>query len=1062
MCTRWLPAFILVITITSMASSQTTGYRDRLARVRDVVDSKELVMIWSEGPTFNTHTSHQRIYDLDLLQPVPDSTLVRKPVQADSLVPEYERMSVAAGNFLGGEYKQFVAAWTGPNNTVTVIVPHIDPATLSWSQVERLSIPGLNPLGVNRKIHVATGDFFGDRQDEFVLGFQGADTTIHLQIYSFDPGSLVPHLRGTINDEHTRGPVNNIDNWDIITGDFNGDGYHDIALLWVKPLTGSDWALYAKIYTVDDQGNIIPKGTREIFHNPGYQITTVNISAAPGDFDNDAAMEIAFGFNFFQGEQSGFDTYVYLLDVQHNLDSIYTSDATRIARNDVGPNDPESFGVGVGDLNHNGRDDIVVMSGSTFHVYRLDGQGIPQHMVQQSVQDPGTSDYSDHFLEVGDMDRDGFSEVVIARDYASFGPGEMEHFSLYVYGLDSSLSTTILKGRRLNENEILSNSGGRHYAIALGDFDGDRVRLGPPVHYQKKDIMQPTVVLYSPPTHYDIFDTTIADLSGCYPGQSCGFTSSYIQSTTMDTTVTTESHEDWGVGGSIFVQLPDASSRVSATYGETFSRQASSTKSYTITTGRIAAGDDWIYANVYDIDFYEYPVYDGDNPDPKGYFLVSIPGTPRPLWIESKDDDLLGNLFRPDHEVGNVLSYPTTTVSDTARVITDFPEQTIGSTGSSLAKLQLSSFTENNVTSSWDEGLDVTATLGAIGSVSVGEFVSVSFPVGVEVSVSGHYSRGEITTQTVRAGQSLEVESDLGHLQPQYGTSGTYYVRPYAYWTSYGALALDYKVTQLPTGASSFWQTRYGGKTDLAFSRPWRYDPQKGLPFPGNDPTYIDRTRDIFLSKPEPHGGDTVGIYMRIRNFGLQAVTTPFPVRVYDGNPSSGGILLGEAMVDTTIQPRSYVGVVVPWAIPLSESLQGVRLYAVIDPDNAVTNEVHEDNNMGWAPAISLGGGLVPVQEAEPLPSKFALYQSYPNPFNPMTTIPFDLPVAARVSLKVFNVLGQEVVTLADEVWQAGNHHVHFNAAGLPSGVYFYRMQATPLDGKGNEVVATRKAVLLK
>ena len=73
---------------------------------------------------------------------------------------------------------------------------------------------------------------------------------------------------------------------------------------------------------------------------------------------------------------------------------------------------------------------------------------------------------------------------------------------------------------------------------------------------------------------------------------------------------------------------------------------------------RIAAGDDWIYANVFDIDFYEYPVYDSLETI-LGYFLVSIPGTPRPLWIEGKDDYVLGNQFRADHEVGNILSYKT-------------------------------------------------------------------------------------------------------------------------------------------------------------------------------------------------------------------------------------------------------------------------------------------------------------------------------------------------------------------------------------------------------------------
>ena len=189
----------------------------------------------------------------------------------------------------------------------------------------------------------------------------------------------------------------------------------------------------------------------------------------------------------------------------------------------------------------------------------------------------------------------------------------------------------------------------------------------------------------------------------------------------------------------------------------------------------------------------------------------------------------------------------------------------------------------------------------------------LGFDAGVDVEVNGHYNRGEISTQTVKVQNSLEVRGDLGHLDAQYGTSGTYYVQPYSYWTSYGALALDYKVTQLPVGGNSFWQTHYGNKTDLAFSLPWRYDSQKGYPFPRNDSTYRYRTRDIKLSKDLPLGGDTVTIIAKVRNFGLQAITTPFSVKFYKGDPNNGGTMIAQTTVDTTIAARGYRNVSVQW-----------------------------------------------------------------------------------------------------------------------------------------------------
>ncbi|MCI0514228.1 T9SS type A sorting domain-containing protein [candidate division KSB1 bacterium] len=67
---------------------------------------------------------------------------------------------------------------------------------------------------------------------------------------------------------------------------------------------------------------------------------------------------------------------------------------------------------------------------------------------------------------------------------------------------------------------------------------------------------------------------------------------------------------------------------------------------------------------------------------------------------------------------------------------------------------------------------------------------------------------------------------------------------------------------------------------------------------------------------------------------------------------------------------------------------------------------------------------------------------NYPNPFNPSTTIEFSLPTSNHVVLKVYDVLGKEILTLVDETLAAGQHQVHFDARHLASGVYFYKIQA--------------------
>ena len=93
-------------------------------------------------------------------------------------------------------------------------------------------------------------------------------------------------------------------------------------------------------------------------------------------------------------------------------------------------------------------------------------------------------------------------------------------------------------------------------------------------------------------------------------------------------------------------------------------------------------------------------------------------------------------------------------------------------------------------------------------------------------------------------------------------------------------------------------------------------------------------------------------------------------------------------------------------------------------------------------------------------PDEFTLAQNYPNPFNPSTRIDFSLAVDSKVSLRVFDVLGQEVASLINSNLVAGSHNVVFNAAGLNSGVYFYRIDASGIDGTNFSSV--KKMILTK
>jgi hypothetical protein len=111
--------------------------------------------------------------------------------------------------------------------------------------------------------------------------------------------------------------------------------------------------------------------------------------------------------------------------------------------------------------------------------------------------------------------------------------------------------------------------------------------------------------------------------------------------------------------------------------------------------------------------------------------------------------------------------------------------------------------------------------------------------------------------------------------------------------------------------------------------------------------------------------------------------------------------------------------------------------------------------------AVGMLKGVTGVAEQKNgVPSEFSLSQNYPNPFNPTTVISYQLPVTSNISLRVYNLLGQEVATLFEGIRQPGNYEATFDGSDLASGVYLYRLSANH-NGATN-FSETMKLVLLK
>jgi hypothetical protein len=164
--------------------------------------------------------------------------------------------------------------------------------------------------------------------------------------------------------------------------------------------------------------------------------------------------------------------------------------------------------------------------------------------------------------------------------------------------------------------------------------------------------------------------------------------------------------------------------------------------------------------------------------------------------------------------------------------------------------------------------------------------------------------------------------------------------------------------------------------------------------------------------------------------------------------------LIGLASYSTKAQSSDFISFNAPIAYAAAGVPDSCVIYLAIVGSNAGNSVAHVGSAMRFDDLAF--SGLAGISTPSPnAPGRFVLAQNYPNPFNPSTLIQYEIPQQSHVTLVVYNLLGQEVAHLVDEVQAGGTHNVRFNAGNMPSGAYFYQLRA------GNRVT-TRQLVIMK
>lgn len=194
------------------------------------------------------------------------------------------------------------------------------------------------------------------------------------------------------------------------------------------------------------------------------------------------------------------------------------------------------------------------------------------------------------------------------------------------------------------------------------------------------------------------------------------------------------------------------------------------------------------------------------------------------------------------------------------------------------------------------------------------------------------------------------------------------------------------------------------------------------------------------------------------------AATDTHPV-----SPASTNNVFELVVVNTTGKPLHQVQVIareIPAWLELDLTTLSLNH---IDPDEEVVARFHFDvdeqapiDDLQRVQFSFLASGEVLAERTFSLqveaPKELVLHANYPNPFNPVTTLAYDLPQAAHVTIRVYNLLGQEVTTLVNEARPAGSHDVSWNAQGFATGLYIYVLS---MRGADDQITQQRRTMML-
>ncbi len=1078
--------FIILLLLPQTTSLAQTSDEplDPLAGGRSAGTSDEILFIWADYTGTGGGYFHNKFYDYTSFNnpDINNEITVRSKDSIPGQMDSKEFLDAFAEDIDGDGFEEIVETWSGTEDQpIQIVIRQIDSTDYSFIQVDGTGVLEEDEtISNNTLIRLVPGNFDNDVEKEFILAYVNEDS-VKIILYDTD-GTLMPVRKNSVQDEVIY-LNNNAINYDITTGDFDGDGTDEIVLVGgertqvydpsVEDLVNRE-SMFVKLYDVlINDGYEIQARTRKgeiemvnemmVGKKINYRLNGIRIASV--DFDNNAIDDIVIGYQVFDNS-----TYFALqaLRPHTNLDSIQINDSVMYIHQEVLDDRGGSMTITAADMTGDGKEELIFAAWNKLAVYGADNDLILTSLAEIGGINVAGSNSGDSYhrtMTVTDLDaetgQDKWRNEIVLFDKQNVGEFSETKIEIRVYEsrVDYTGKLNLKYRAALTDYDVTMNSDSP-VAIITGNFDRDGMILGTPRKYRETGVFQPLIVLNAPPVHFDVLDNAPYDISGCFTGGDCDFIATYEEGLSQTEQITTQLNSDWGIDSKVYFDYEVAGNKLNtyltANYGKNFSNVEKSSQTVTVGVQVQAIHDDLIYATVSDYTIWEYPVY--NNNEFQGYLTTIVPELTENRWFPSKSWS--GNAYMPEHEAGNIMSYPD---------YSEFSEITSGneiikglennnySLGPSTAyewRLEFSDFQENSASQTEKIGVEVglDAAIGQAGTVTasgtpagVGVSQSINYKVQLGLSVVGNYNTESFSSHTTTVKKDLLLKVNMGATT---SSETGYQVTPFAYWSESGAMVIDYAVDveQAAQGyTDTWWQKEYGTKPDPALILPWRLDPEKGYGLISD--LKRKQTKDIVILPKDPQPGDTILVYARIHNFSLLPTDNPVGISFYLGDPDNGGELVesndGETYwtSEDVIAARDYQWMHFEWIMP-----EYGRLFAVLDPDNTM-DEIHENNNTGWialSPVLDddyLTGTESSLLTHNTLNPEIISISNYPNPFNSSTVISYSLDKGQHAYIQITDLSGRNIFMQNEGFKPAGEHQFEFNGALLPEGIYILTLK---------------------